>query len=435
MFKNGKRATGVDEMPSHVHEESSGVVVPPVPWPPTRGSRAAAKQPVKPSEPVLEPPPSQYQPFATPSPVKDGRDTEGSPSKTQIPTPPKKRVGPPSQYQPFATPSQVKDGNDVEVSPSKPQIPTPAKKRVGPIAPAGTESEARNAPPSRSPQKSPFKRGMPPPPPPTVNKASVVTPSQSHISKGKGRADIPPMPEAGPSTMRRHTFADAPGLYSSPSFVPGIRPRHSLPVLLPSPSRPSGSRRSSPQVTVDGVALSEEDQRAVMEAGLDFVLRRKAASSGFQLDVVRKGFQAVRRLSLLDEWLKRMSDTVANTARDVTAQLVEEAERSGYYESEEVDGVHSSWDQTTFWSDGMSKQSEMYHPPEDSRAADFLRAAAERSRMSDEQGSSSNSFRQSEANVKASSIATVRAPSPQRNIDPRVSKARKTLERLRSRKE
>ena len=246
------------------------------------------------------------------------------------------------------------------------------------------------------------------------------------------------MPEAGPSLLRRHTFADASRLppFSSPSRASATRPRHSLPAHLQSPTRSSSSHRSNPQVAIDGVALSEEDQRAIMEAGLDYVLRQKAATSGFQLDVVRQGFRAVRRLSLLDAWLKRMSDTVADAARAVTAELVEEAERSGYYDGEISDGSHSDWSQgqnlSRPWFEGMSKQSNVYRPPEDSRAAGILRAEAERSRLSDERASSSSSRRNDDRRESGIEVQpVVPPPPPQRTVDPRTSAGLRIRERLR----
>lgn len=151
--------------------------------------------------------------------------------------------------------------------------------------------------------------------------------------------------EAGPSSVRRHTFHHNFASTSSTSSRLGsfsTRPRYSLPA----------TRSASPlaEAAVDGVELVPEDQRLALAAGVDSILRQLAADTGFGIDVVRAAWHRTRRFSLTEAWLRRMCSVVVDHADDVTRDIVGDA-------LDELD-AH----------DGHDEGSEVYYPPEHSRA-------------------------------------------------------------------
>ncbi|KIP07510.1 hypothetical protein PHLGIDRAFT_416085 [Phlebiopsis gigantea 11061_1 CR5-6] len=304
---------------------------------------------------------------------------------------------------------------------------SPAK-RVESVAPTEILPEEVEDLQPRSRQKSAVRRSMPPPPePPVTRRASRHAPETSfrpEVLKGKGRAFDPPAPEAEPSMMRRHTFVDAGRPLVSRRA--GMWPRHSLPAAISRPPKRASSRRSS--MVVDGIPLSEQDQRAMVKVGLDVTLQQKAAQSGFAPDVVRHAFRAVGKLDLLDRWLREMTNNVSTTAQRVALRLVKEEEalsRSGYCDDdedgEEDEGSAGSSElerePETSWSE---EQSSVYYPPDNSRAADLLRAEAERQRLGEAGSSRGASGRREEP-----------APAPSR--DPRMNFAQQILGKLRHR--
>lgn len=227
----------------------------------------------------------------------------------------------------------------------------------------------------------------------TNNRASnkspdVVKPSSSrilpdnlvgpaHISSDDGTSRrLRAHAVAGPSHLpqdntvhgRRHTLATP----AQRAVLPRGRahPRHSLPALLPVRDRREsiGSvASSSSSASFAGRMLSEDDHMASTHIGMHSLLQRLAESRGFSYDVVENTFKGCGTIALTDEILKRMVRGATDAAEagydELGIQSLEEDPQPAIEYS-----VSANRSRRT-----VSYNDEEYYPPDDSKAAIFLR--------------------------------------------------------------
>ena len=399
-FTNGRRRSGVDELPSAEVVQAAGKVQKPVQWPP-KWEKGKAKED---TTGLLS------------SPVKAGERTKMAREAAREQTEEAEDL----EFNPFAESSQLPE----TFSPKDNVIVRDASREAS-IAPTVIVSDDEKlVPPSL--KKRPSYHDMPPPqagPSWIADKLPVKSVFRPQFSsKGKERAIESFLPESGPSPARRHTFNEplASSSHSS-TFSSGhrTRPRYSLPTTavrrFSSPRMPLGD------VAVDGVVVSPEDHQLALAAGVDAILQQLATETGFQLDVVHQAWRRTRRFSLTEEWLHRMCGVVIDSADKITREIVAEAEASGVYDDLEGDtggGVEQ-----------RSGEGEVYHPPEHSRAWLLERSRIEEGRQ-DHDGSD-------ELEEQAPPAAPVpepqAAPTPKRVSDSHVTLAQRIRDKMRRR--
>ncbi|EKM56104.1 uncharacterized protein PHACADRAFT_257176 [Phanerochaete carnosa HHB-10118-sp] len=333
VFRNGRRRSGVDELPSAAAVQAASKVKEPEKgseqWPP-KWEKRKGKEPVS-------------GPRTSASPVKTGESSKALTLAAQEVT--KEGEGEEEEeFYPFFEPSPEREAAGQDVAREAPAASTDD----------GFDKEELFAP---SPVKRASYRNMPPPSPPqagpsmTTSKSPAKTLFRPQFStKGKEPAHESTLPVPNPSPVRRHTFHNntlASTSHGSHSSRHNVRPRYSLPT--------THTASPLPEVAIDGVVITPEDHRLVLEAGVETIMRQLAANTGFGPDVVRTAWRLTRRFSLAEEWLRRMCVVLAENADDVTREVVGE--------SGGEDHVDQPREQ-----DDAPMESEVYYPPEHSRA-------------------------------------------------------------------
>ncbi|GJE88091.1 hypothetical protein PsYK624_041740 [Phanerochaete sordida] len=388
-FRNGRRRSGVDELlPAAIAEEAAGDVRPEEPeWPPVWNKRKGK---------AVEP--------AVASPAKAGPS-----SRVRTPEPPAADAADPDSPNPFVE-------SDFASSPIKPA----ARGAVRHESVEVTEIDSDDGEFPASPLKRPSTRAMPPPPPPPQagpsrtpaqtpfrpqlipkGKQGPVPSPTSSSSKGKARA----LPDPAPSSVRRRTLPDtlrSTSRNSSRSSTQGRKARSSLPA----------PRKASPLTEVGGMKLGADELQSLVEKGMEVTLRDLSARTGFALDVVRNACRRMNSFALAEKWLTRMSSVVAEHADEVTREVMSEAGGSMPDDDEEEGDERDDADEDDAPADGpdgSGGESEVYHPPEDTRAWELL----EKSRVEEE-----------EAEAQESSRSVASSPQPQSNRWNRVLRSR-----------
>lgn len=396
-FTNGRRTSGVGVLspPKPVPRPPS----PQVEWPPKRRKSRHSQQPMSKRTKAEEVSEGEHHPFSQPTqprrvrelaktrhlssgPIQATRSSTGSRLDVHHPfSQPTQRNANDTDdssdiideldlnedHHPFSQPSQVvlqEDSAEISDSRGHPE----EEPGVGDL----TDEEAVEAailPPEltqkmeTAPRKSDF--GVQASPSKKASAKHTTSTLRIQRLKGKEPAQVFPVPDR---TARRHTLAlpsSTPFTSRvSPSRILGVRPRYSLPAAGPSRVPVAGyaaGTLSGASVSYAGIPITPKDRDELIQQGLDTKLRGLAAETGFPLDIVNHAWRTTGQLALTRAFLLALCDHVTDTAGSLTRAFVQAAEAEGFYGDEGGPGSVS-----------MSEERQ-YYPPEDSKAANWLR--------------------------------------------------------------